>query len=88
VKYSIIGTLQKKKSRELTEQQSQWNYFHAQTRSKIERIFGKIKHKFVILRNTFRGPSKKHSEIIRICCAIYNSDHKSNMELEINYDFY
>jgi hypothetical protein len=67
----LLVPYKRKKSRELTKQQSQWNYFHAQTQSKIKRVFGKIKHKFAILRNTFRGPSKRHSKIVR-CPSIGN----------------
>jgi len=62
----------KPKGKQLEDAKKRHNTRLASVRSKVERVFGKLKSKFGVL-TMFRGKVERHEDIFRICCALYNS---------------
>jgi hypothetical protein len=78
---SLVKPHKKPKNGELTETQTDFNTRLASIRSKIERVFGRLKNTFKVLQG-FRGHSARLNEIFVVCCGLYNMilEHNQNQQ--------
>jgi hypothetical protein len=68
-----------------TVEQIAWNQRQAAIRSRIERLFGKLKNTFVIFLSSFHGHIKRLEQLFRICCAILNEERRIALNLPHNF---
>ena len=65
-----------------TNANENFNYWHSQLRNVIERVFGMVKHHFVILRGCIPFPFDTQVKIVSTCFLLYNFIHR---EYKINF---
>ncbi len=85
-KYIKCKVIKKKpKGRKLTQEEEDRNTDLSSVRSKIERAFGNLVHKFKILdlKNGFDGRPEKFNEILFICVAIWNIDRRRSLGITL-----
>ena len=76
-----IFPIRKSPRKELNKDQLAWNDRIHTVQKRIERIFGALKTKFVLLRRPFHGTERRHSEIVQIALVIYNKEKRIVLNL-------
>ena len=72
----------KKKGKELTIHQKEWNKLQSKIRIKVEHVISKIK-KFRISSDTFRNKLCRYDGISEIVCGIVNFKESWNQEFVV-----
>jgi hypothetical protein len=67
-------TPHKGKVDDLSRPQLQFNDRHSKSRVVIENYFGRLKSKFAITANKYRGDHEHYEDIFILCCALVNYD--------------
>jgi len=84
--HGLDGIMPYRNSRQhlLGVDERKWNHHQAAERSKVERLFGRIKNKYSILSKPFNGTRRRHREIVMICVALYNEEERISRNLAHN----
>jgi len=86
--FNIIAGFKKKKDNDLPLNKKILNKSISKNRISIERVYGILKEKFLILDEKFTYNcmlSKYYNDIFKLCCALYNID-KFYQDIEVDVD--